>query len=146
MKLTKTAAMDRLTAHDHGVLCTLHPDRGVDPVPVVYAEADGFIGVPIDRVKPKSSLKLQREQNLEADPRASLLIEHWNRDDWSQLWWVRAQLRYERAASDQQATALAAQLGEAFDQYHDEPFTAMLILRIAGISGWTASDAHGHNA
>ena len=43
---------------------------------------DGYVGVPIDQVKPKSSSRLQRERNLEADPRAALLVEHWNRDDW----------------------------------------------------------------
>ena len=55
---------------------------------------DGHVGVPIDRVKPKSSSRLQREDNLEADPRGSLLVEHWETQDWSRLWWVRAQLEH----------------------------------------------------
>lgn len=93
MRLDEAEAMERLVRHDHGVLCTLHPVRGVDAVPVVYAVVDGHLGVPVDTVKPKSSTRLRRERNLAADPRATLLVEHWDRDDWSMLWWVRAELR-----------------------------------------------------
>src|SRR6185312_10108116 len=68
----------------------------VDAVPVAYVvDADRFVGVPVDRVKPKASLRLQRERNLEADPRATLLAEQWDPDDWSRLWWVRAELRWQ---------------------------------------------------
>ena len=95
MRLADSEARARLAAHDHGILCTVHAERGVDAVPVAYAmDDDGYVGVPVDRVKPKASLRLQRERNLEADPRATLLIEHWDRDDWSTLWWVRAELRW----------------------------------------------------
>ncbi len=139
MKLTEAEAVLRLAAHDHGVLSTVHVDRGVDAVPVVYAIEAGLIGVPIDRVKPKSSSRLRRQQNLEADPRASLLIEHWDRHDWSRLWWVRAELRYEGQAENELASVFAGRLAEAFDQYRDRPFTDILVLRILGVSGWSAS-------
>ena len=100
MRLGEDEARTRLAAHDHGVLCTLHAERGVDAVPVVYVvDDDGYVGVPVDRVKPKASSRLQRERNLEADPRGTLLVEHWDRDDWSQLWWVRAELRFEGDAA-----------------------------------------------
>ena len=62
-------ARSRLEGHDHGILCTVHAARGVDAVPVVYAlDDDGYVGVPVDLVKPKVSLRLQRERNLEGDP------------------------------------------------------------------------------
>ena len=91
MRLAEEEALVRLAAHDHGILCTVHAERGVDAVPVAYVvDEDGYVGVPVDRVKPKASSRLQRERNLEADPRATLLVEHWDAGDWSQLWWVRA--------------------------------------------------------
>ena len=106
-------ARPRLAAHDHGILCTVHAERGVDAVPVVYVvDDDGYVGVPVDRVKPKASSRLQRERNLETDPRATLLVEHWDRDDWSQLWWVRAELRWQGDAAGR-AAALAARLARA---------------------------------
>ena len=98
MRLAEHEARARLVAHDHGTLCTVHAERGVDAVPVAYVvDEEGFVGVPVDRVKPKASMRLQRERNLEADPRATLLVEHWDRDDWSRLWWVRAELRWQGA-------------------------------------------------
>ena len=140
MKLTKEAAMKLLAAHDHGVLCTLHADRGIDAVPVVYVkDVDGYVGVPVDRVKPKSSFRLQRERNLEADDRATLLIEHWDRDDWSQLWWVRAELRWQRTPDDGREVTLAAELSRRYPQYQvDQPFAQVLVLRIVSVTGWAA--------
>ena len=136
MRLGEDEARTRLAAHDHGVLCTVHAERGVDAVPVAYVVDDnGYVGVPVDRVKPKASSRLQRERNLEADPRGTLLVEHWDREDWSQLWWVRAELRFQ---GDDRAAALAALLAERFPQYHDQPFDHVLVLQLVGITGWSA--------
>ena len=139
MRLAEDEARARLAAHDHGILCTVHAERGVDAVPVAYVvDEDGYVGVPVDRVKPKASLRLQREQNLEADPRATLLIEHWDRGDWSRLFWVRAELRWQGDAGAARAAALAAGLAERYPQYQDQPFARVLVLRIVGVAGWAA--------
>ena len=141
MRLSASEARERLAAHDHGVLCTVHPERGVDAVPVVYVmDEDGYVGVPVDRVKPKSSSRLQRERNLEADPRAALLVEHWDRSDWSRLWWVRAELRWQDEAGATRATDLAGRLAQAFPQYRDQPFTRVLVLHVVAVTGWSAAD------
>jgi hypothetical protein len=140
VKIPYQAARARLVAHDHGILCTLHPERGIDAVPVVYAvDDDGYVGVPVDRVKPKTSSRLQRQRNLEIDPRATLLVEHWDRHDWSRLWWVRAELRWQGGAAPHRAVALAARLADAFPQYRDQPFDQVLVLRLLGVTGWAAS-------
>jgi hypothetical protein len=47
---------------------------------------------------------------------------------------VRAELRFEGDA----APALAARLAERFEQYRDQPFDRVLLLRIVGITGWSA--------
>ncbi len=141
MRLTEVDALARLTAHDHGILCTLHPERGVDVVPVAYAvDDDGFVGVPVDLVKPKASLRLQRERNLESDPRATLIAEPWDRDDWTQLWWARAELRYEPDPAPDRAAALASLLAARYPQYHDHPFDHVLVLRIVTVTGWAAQE------
>jgi PPOX class probable F420-dependent enzyme len=139
MRLDHDEARARLAAHDHGTLCTVHPERGIDAVPVTYAvDEDGYVGVPVDRVKPKGSSRLQRERNLEADPRATLLVEHWDRDDWSRLWWVRAELRWRGDAAASQETALAVRLAGRYPQYQDRPFDRILVMRIVGLAGWAA--------
>jgi len=142
MRLTAEPARSRLVACDHGVLCTLHEVRGVDAVPVVFAvDEDDHLGVPIDRVKPKSTSRLQRERNLDADPRATLLVEHWDRDDWTRLWWVRAEL-LRLADPDPARTAhLAALLAARYPQYHDQPFTSVLVFRVTGVTGWAAGES-----
>jgi PPOX class probable F420-dependent enzyme len=139
MRLAREEASARLARHDHGILCTVHPLRGVDPVPVTFAvDADEFVGVPVDLVKPKASTRLQRERNLEADPRATLLVEHWDREDWSRLWWVRAELRWDAAPTPGREAALAALLARRYRQYEDEPFARVLVLRIVDLTGWSA--------
>lgn len=141
MKLSHPEALARLASHDHGVLCTVHAERGVDAVPVVYAlDEDGFVGVPIDRVKPKTSPRLQRLRNLEIDPRAALLIEHWDRRDWTRLWWVRAELRWqgEDSGPERRSADLALRLAGAFPQYRDLPFSSIVLLRVVSVTGWSA--------
>jgi hypothetical protein len=136
LRLTEDQALARLSGHDHGVLCTLHPTRGADAVPVAYAVDGNDIGVPIDHVKPKRSPRLQRERNLEADPRATLLAEHWDRHDWSRLWWARAELRWQPDAPPSRVSTLATRLAERYPQYRDQPFTKVLVFRIIDVVGW----------
>jgi PPOX class probable F420-dependent enzyme len=138
MRLSEAEARVRLVEHDHAVLCTVHADRGVDAVPVVYVADEDRVAVPIDRVKPKTSLRLQRERNLEADPRATLLIDHWDRDDWSRLWWVRVELHWQPDLPAESVSALGDRLAERYQQYRDHPFARVLVFGILGLTGWAA--------
>ena len=141
MKLDADEARSRLAAHVHGVLSTLHPERGPDPQPVVYAVSDdGHVGVPIDTVKPKASSRLQREKNLDADPRGALLVEHWDAEDWTTLWWVRANLEHVAEPSAEVVEELSARLAETVPQYADRPFHRVLVCRIVRTTGWAASE------
>lgn len=138
MRLTADDAREKLAADGHGVLSTVHPRRGVDAVPVVYAITGDIVGTPIDTVKSKSSNSLQRERNLRADPRATLLVEHWDRDDWSRLWWVRGELRWRDDAGPEVIETLAGLLATAYPQYRDRPFARLLTLQLVGVTGWSA--------
>jgi hypothetical protein len=138
MKLSLDEARRRATIADHGVLATRHPTRGVDAVPAAFLINGDLVAIPIDEVKPKASTDLQRTRNLAADPRASLLCEHWDAVDWSRLWWVRISLR----RSDEPAEILAgleAGLRRRYPQYEFAPFAAILTFRIVEIAGWSAS-------
>ncbi|HET9690752.1 MAG TPA: pyridoxamine 5'-phosphate oxidase family protein [Acidimicrobiales bacterium] len=140
MRLAADECRARLASRVHGVLCTLHPDRGPDPQPVVYAVTDeGHLGVPVDKVKPKTSTRLRREDNLDADPRAALLVEHWDADDWSRLWWVRAGLRHVAAPPAAVVDDLADRLARTVPQYADKPFHRILVCRVVAVTGWSAA-------
>lgn len=141
MRLTEEEARSRLGEHVHGVFCTLHPSRGPDPQPVVYAVSDdGHVGVPIDKVKPKASSRLQREDNLEADPRGSLLVEHWDPEDWSRLWWVRADVEHVDDPPASVIDDLADRLARTVPQYADKPFHRVLVCRLVRVTGWAARE------
>lgn len=144
MRLTAPLARARLDRHDHGVLGTVHPERGVDTVPVVFAASGDLLGVPVDLVKPKDSTRLQRERNLEVDPRASLLIEHWDPLDWTRLWWVRTDLRWQAEPDPGTEAALADLLLARYAQYRaaqdfDTPFARVLVFDIVKVTGWSAA-------
>lgn len=57
-------------------------------VPVVFALRDQVVVIAVDQ-KPKRSTDLRRLRNIEATGQVSLLVDHYD-EDWSQLWWVRA--------------------------------------------------------
>ena len=139
MRLDAEKALLRVGESDHGVLCTLHPERGVDAVPAVFAVLEHeWVGVPVDRVKAKASTALQRVRNLETDPRATLLVEQWNRTDWSQLWWVRVGLTYVTAPPAEVTGQLANALEEKYPQYAGQPFERVLVFRVGEVTGWSA--------
>lgn len=131
MRLNAEECWDRLGASGHGVLATVHAERGVDAVPVVYAVATRTLILPIDVVKEKSTVRLQRLVNLELDPRCVLLVEHFE-TDWSKLWWVRV---HGTAAP----TDAVFQELERFEQYRD-PGAVVSALRLTptAITGWSA--------
>jgi PPOX class probable F420-dependent enzyme len=86
-------AVERFAGTPAAVLATLGPEGAPHLVPVVFAVHRGTDGVvtiytAVD-TKRKSTQKLRRLANIERDPRVSLLADHYD-DDWTQLWWVRA--------------------------------------------------------
>jgi hypothetical protein len=131
MQLAPEACEARLGTSGHGVLGTVHPERGVDAVPVVYVVVDGEVVMPIDTVKPKADRRLQRLVNLDADDRAVLLVEHYH-DDWSRLWWVRVHASAE--VVDGRHDALLR-----FEQYRpDGAVEDSILLTPTAVTGWQA--------
>jgi PPOX class probable F420-dependent enzyme len=88
VRLSPGDAWSLLRGSDHGVLATVHAERGVDAVPVVFALDGERVLLPVDTVKSKSTTRLQRLVNLANDPRCVLLVDHYE-EDWTKLWWVR---------------------------------------------------------
>ena len=131
-------ARARLERTDHGVLSTLHPERGIDSVPVCFVLDGDLVAIPIDTIKPKRSTRLGRLRNLEGDPRATLLVEHWNFDDWSKLWWVRASLLLTDV-DRQTLSELTQRLAAKHPQYAEGGIESVIPLRIVDLVGWSAS-------
>ncbi len=138
MRLTDDEAWERLAAARNGALATVHPERGVDVVPVVFAvDEQRQIFVPIDTVKSKSTTRLQRIANIRRDPRCALLVEHYA-TDWAQLWWVRVHGVGREAGPDDIASSVAA-LASRYEPYR-EPGTVVggIVIMPERIAGWAA--------
>jgi PPOX class probable F420-dependent enzyme len=69
-------------------LATAAADGRPHLVPVVFALHDGVVYTAVD-AKPKTTQRLRRLTNIERNPQVSLLVDHYD-EDWTQLWWVRA--------------------------------------------------------
>jgi PPOX class probable F420-dependent enzyme len=104
-------AEERLAQARVGRLATVTAEGRPHVVPVCFAVHEGRIYTAVD-AKPKRSAALARLDNVRATGRASLLVDHYE-EDWSRLWWVRADGPAEVIESDAAIDALAAK----YDQY-----------------------------
>ncbi len=85
---TTDATRRRFAAAQVARLATVGPAGAPHLVPVVFAVEGETIYTAVDG-KPKTDQKLRRLANIAANPTVSVLVDHYE-DDWSQLWWVRA--------------------------------------------------------
>jgi hypothetical protein len=129
----------------HGILATRHPLRGVDAVPVCFVIDGDSLAVPVDRVKPKVSTDLERVRNLDRDARGVLLCDHWDPDDWSRLWWVRASLTLV-VVDGARRDGFEASLRRKYPRYRGGDFADVLGFRVTGIAGWSAGPMDGRSA
>lgn len=95
-------------------LATIGPAGLPNLVPVCYALIDGKFVIAIDE-KPKSGRRLARLRNIDADPRVSLLIDHYE-DDWLRLAWLRIEGTAVAIPGASWPEALAA-LRQRYPQY-----------------------------
>jgi PPOX class probable F420-dependent enzyme len=137
MHLARDEALRRAAAADHATLATLNRTGAADLVPACFAIVGDRLAIPIDSVKPKGSTALGRIRNLERDPRATLLTEYWDTDDWARLWWVRLSLRHVPTAP--KADGLVAALRDRYRQYRGATFRDILVFDIEQVSGWSAT-------
>ena len=70
------------------VLATVGSNGAPHLVPVVFAVHDDVVYTAVD-AKRKTTVRLRRLANIAANPRVSLLVDHYD-EDWAHLWWVRA--------------------------------------------------------
>jgi len=118
-------------------LATVSGDGVPHLVPVTFAVDGDEVFSAVD-AKPKRSRRLRRLANIEANPAVTLLVDHYD-DDWSTLWWVRAD-GLARVDDDpvllQRATAL---LAARYSQYREDPPAGpVVVVRVTAWRGWSA--------
>ena len=116
-------------------LATSGPD-GPHVVPISFAVAGDVIYHAVDH-KPKRTTALKRLDNLRADPRASVLVDHYD-EDWEQLWWERAD-GVASILAPGHAEALAA-LQAKYPQYAERPPEGPVVsIKVSRWSAWSAA-------
>lgn len=118
-------ALARISASPIGHLGTVRPGGAPHIVPVTFALDGSHIVTAIDH-KPKSTVRLQRLANIEANPTVTFMVDRYS-DDWERLWWVRvdgkAEIRHNGIVFD---SAVAA-LRDKYHQYRGAPLNGPVI-------------------
>lgn len=134
------AARERFATAPVVRLATVRADGTPHVVPVVFALAGDTIYTAVDQ-KPKRTSRLQRLDNVRHEPRCALLADHYD-DDWSKLWWVRADGRADVVDDPDEDHPGLSLLATRYDTYRvDPPKGALVIISVQRWTGWAAAPA-----
>ena len=107
-------------------------------VPIVFA-LDGDRVVTAVDAKPKRGGRLRRVTNIEANPRVSLLVDHYD-DDWRNLWWVRADGTARIVEGGPGQDRALDLLRARYAQYRDVELTGpAIVVEVELWTGWSAA-------
>lgn len=137
MRLDVADARARFVRAQVAHLATADADGRPHLVPIVFVLADGdVLYSAVDR-KPKSTAALKRLANISVNPHVAVLADRYD-EDWTRLWWVRAD-GTARTASGAEADRALARLAGKYPQYAaDPPPGPVLAVDIRSWSGWSA--------
>ena len=125
----------RVDAARVGRLATTTDDGRPHVVPCCFAGRGDTLYTAVD-AKPKTTTHLQRLRNLEADPAAALLIDHYA-DDWSELWWVRVDADARIIDTGAEFVAALDLLAAKYEQYRrDRPPGPVVALDVRSWRAW----------
>lgn len=105
-------------------------------VPITFAVTGDRIVFVVDD-KPKSTQYLRRLENVAAHPQVCVLVDVYD-DDWSKLWWARADGVASIAERDDEAVDT---LARRYPYYVDRrPTGPVVSIDVSRWSGWAAVD------
>jgi len=136
--VTAQEARRRFAAARVARLATVDADCRPHLVPIVFSLAGDTIYSVVDS-KRKRTTALRRLRNVESNPRASVLVDHYDDADWGSLWWVRADGSARVLdPAEPEARAGVELLAERYPQQHAAG--PVLAIDVERWSGWSASD------
>ena len=92
--------------------------------------------------KPKRSPKLQRLANIAANPRVTLLVDHYD-EDWDVLWWVRADGEARVVEEGPERDRAVELLHAKYPQYRtwSDPIGGAVVVDVDRWQWWSLSGA-----
>jgi PPOX class probable F420-dependent enzyme len=132
--VTPERARARFAASRVARLATVTAEGRPHIVPVCFALEGDTVYTAVD-AKPKRTSALRRLENIARNPRVALLVDHYE-EDWTRLWWVRA----DGSARVHDALPAAIELLTArYEQYAEQPPAGPVIaVAVDRWSGWSA--------
>lgn len=133
MRLTEQAARERLASAPVVRMASTDLTGRPHLVVTTFAVEGDRVFTAVD-AKPKTTRDLRRLRNIRADPRVAFLADHYE-DDWTRLWWVRADATAEVVDDPAAMSRPIALLRERYPQYRAAPPEGPVI--VAEVERWT---------
>ena len=119
-------------------LATIRADGRVDLVPITFAFDDQVVVTAIDHKK-KSTTELKRLDNIRQFPEVTLLVDHYNDQDWTHLWWVRIRGRAKVHQAGSEYERGLDLRSDRYPQYGETiPKGAVIVIDRTELTGWKA--------
>ncbi len=137
--LDAAEARRRLATGQVAYLATLAADGSAALVPIVFEVIGDRIVSSVDP-KPKQTRKLARLRHIARDPRVTLLVDHYE-DEWSRIWWARAEGVARVVESGSEREEAVERLRAKYPQYAvlDDAFGEALVVDVSRWLGWSMS-------
>lgn len=120
------------------VLASLDPAGLLHLVPLCFV-LDGDTLLSAVDSKPKRSVRLQRFENVRANPEVAVLVHEWD-EDWSRLWWARLRGTASVVEDEVGVAHAVALLAAKYEQYRrDPPHGPVLAVAVREWRGWAAA-------
>jgi PPOX class probable F420-dependent enzyme len=140
MRMEPADARARFAASPVLGLATAGADGRPHVVPCTFAvDGSGRVVIGIDN-KPKASANLRRLRNIGENPRVSLLVDHYA-EDWTQLWWVRADGTAAVEEAGAEHAAHWEMLRARYPQYGGQVLGgSVIVVTVERWSGWAFAE------
>jgi PPOX class probable F420-dependent enzyme len=118
-------------------------DAGALPhvVPFVFVLEGDTLYWAVDQ-KPKATGKLKRLRNIESNPNAQVLVDHFE-EDWSAIWWVRLSGPVRILDEGREAERALELLAAKYPQYVERPPQGPVVaIDVARWSAWSGATEH----
>lgn len=136
MRLSGPEARHRLASSRVARLATASADGQPHIVAITFVADGDVIYTAVDH-KPKTTANLRRLRNIAENPKVSLLADHYS-DDWTTLWWARADGRAAILAGPDEMGAPLARLAARYPQYQaDPPGGPVVAITVTSWTGWS---------
>jgi PPOX class probable F420-dependent enzyme len=131
-------AMQRLAGAASARLATVSKEGRPHIVPIVFAIDQATLYFAVD-AKPKTTTNLKRLRNIAANPRVSVLADHYE-DDWAKLWWVRADGSARVVTDSAEAERATDLLANKYEQHRrTRPSGPVVAIHIDRVTGWSGA-------